>query len=81
MKNHKALILLKALLMGIQVNDKNGQTYCMSINDEFGTKITTSQKEELLMIQDWSLNWFIKFANQLSDDEIAIIAAQIALNS
>jgi len=81
MKNHKALILLKALLMGIQVNDKNGQTYCMSINDEFGTKITTSQKEELLMIQDWSLNWFIKFANQLSDDEIAIIASQIALNS
>lgn len=81
MKTHNALIVLKALLMGIQINGKDGQTYCISINDEFGTKITTSQQEELLMIQDWSLNWFIKFANQLSNEEIALLAAQITLNS
>lgn len=80
MKLHNSLILLKALLQGHQLETSDGVVLCMSDQNEFGTKITTTEGEELVMIQDWSLNWFIKFAEKLSDEKITQLAASLALN-
>lgn len=71
----KTLIVLKALFQGIPIKNKNSTIVC-SENDEIAIKID----DEKCYTIEWPINDFIKFCNKMSDDEIAILAAELALN-
>jgi hypothetical protein len=73
-------IVLSALMNGIEINGDNGMIFCMSEDDKFGIKMKNDEGEDCVMITDWSLNWFIKFCNELSELQIVQLTANLALN-
>ena len=76
----KPEIVLTALMNGIEIQGDHGMIYCMSEDDKFGIKMKNDEGEDCVMITDWSLNWFIKFCNELSELQIAQLAANLTLN-
>lgn len=76
----KPEIVLTALMNGIEIQGDHGMIYCMSEDDKFGIKMKNDEGEDCVMITDWSLNWFIKFCNELSELQIVQLAANLTLN-
>ncbi len=72
----KQEIVLKALLNGAEINGEHGMIYCMSEDNKFGIKMTNEDGENCVMITDWSLNWFIKFCDGLTPEQITNITLQ-----
>lgn len=82
---HKALIVLKALLAGMEIED-GGNTLCLSENNELCYKMLVETfpntelfpPEEKLFQADISVTAFIKFCEKKSDDEIFVLVANLA---
>lgn len=76
-KKHPALIVLKALLQGIVIEAEDC-TLCMSDDNRFGFQL--EQPSDKMYVSDWSLNWFIKFCENISEEKLIKIATQMALS-
>lgn len=77
----KQEIVLKALLNGTEIHGDHGMIYCISEDNKFGIKMTNEDGEECVMITDFSLNWFIKFCDSLTPEQITnIVLNSINLN-
>lgn len=89
MKKHNSLIVLKALLYGMSIKIDTGHTICMSEDNKLCYEMLVEQfpnegksvPSELKLFQaDWDFNGFIKFCENMSEQEICSIAASLALN-
>ncbi len=87
----KSVIVLNALLKGVTVELVKGIPHCL---DEKYRLCSIGRKswfnkfsaapcysEECLMLSDYSLDVFIALCNKMSDNEIAIVAANVTLNT
>lgn len=76
---HKALIVLKYLLQGGEIKDQ-GFTYCMAENNDLCWVASFEGKcPGSLFKADWTLNGFIKYCEKLSDEEVTVMAMDMAL--
>jgi hypothetical protein len=82
MKKHNSLIVLKALLNGISIKIETGHTICMSEDNKLCYEMLVEQfPSELKLFQaDWDFNGFIKFCENMPEQEICNIAASLALS-
>ena len=80
MRKHPALIVLKSLLAGVPVTI-NGTDYNSTKDDDDHDRITFSADGETWWYPaDITLDEFLQFAQQLDDDLLFLIGANIALN-
>lgn len=79
MKKHPAEIVLRALLMGLHVNLHDE---VVTLEDD-GVFIIrhTDDDEPVYLRYDGSLFNFIESCNELSEDQLAIISANITMNT
>ncbi len=82
----KSIIVLEALFQGqeieLEITPKIKHRITMD-NDELkiiALQVSKDSQEEVLLGCQLEVNEFIKICNKLSDEEISIIAANIALN-
>lgn len=82
MKKHNSLIVLKALLNGMSIKIDTGHTICMSEDNKLCYEMLVEQfPSELKLFQaDWDFNGFIRFCENIPEEEIVSIAASLALN-
>lgn len=83
-KQHKAILVLKALLQGHRVELAN-QIFAASEDDRIGTVVTRYKDgldkpgEEELFLCDLPLNTFLSICEKMSDEEAFLLNADVAL--
>lgn len=85
---HPSLIVLNALLNGQSIKTNTGHTICMSEDNKLCYEMLVEQfppnkkdvQTELKLFQaDWDFNGFIKFCEQIPEEDIVALAASNAL--
>lgn len=77
---HPAVIVLNALLNGLEIKDQ-GFTYCMSEDNELCWIAKSDKDEQLLFKANWDLNGFIKFCENIPDEEIAALVGSLVVKN
>ena len=84
----KPVAIIKAMLQGIPMKVLDW-TFCFDENLNlcveaeklvFKGKDLEPAPEKVLLRVDWTVGEFVRYCNRLSDDEFAILCANIALN-
>lgn len=89
MVRDNAVIILQALLMGLEV-EIGERRYCLGVTDDSehlcvigqSENTQTGEKKKVLLgvWSEWSLATYLAICQDVTDDQIAVIAAEIALN-
>jgi hypothetical protein len=81
---NKIRVITNCLAKGIPIEIKTDSGYrkiVTSVSGKIGWSVVVDEIEKVMIDDTISYNWLVEMANQMSDDDIAVMTCNLTLNS